>query len=178
MSVRCYGYHYKRSEGPEKDSGMFALLTAPVFVAWVADLLYTYIHTHTHTHTHAVTSNISVLDTDVIEDKMKVRWFFFRSYKLNRQRTLDCRQCFPCCCQPCCLPIVSTPQHAHTNTHIDTEHSMVKSLSEIRLTSSVYLTSFEEVRVQTHTHTHTHTHKTVPLITCVTRPLCHQKQGC
>ena len=34
---------------------------------------------------------------------------------------------------------------------------MVKSLSEIRLTSSVYLTSFEEVRVQTHTHTHTRT---------------------
>lgn len=69
MSVRCYGYHYKRSQGPEKDSGMFALLTALVFVARVTNLLYTYIHTHTH----AVTSNISVLDADAIEDKMKVR---------------------------------------------------------------------------------------------------------
>ncbi len=89
--------------------------------------------------------------------KMKVRQFRGRGKEIKRQRTLDCRQCFPWCCQPCCLLIVWTPQHTHT----DTEHSVVKSLSEIRLTSSVYLTSFEEARVQTHAHTHAQ--QTVPL---------------
>ena len=68
----------------------------------------------------------------------------------------------------CFNTTADTQKHTHTQTHTDTEHSMVKSLSEIRLTSSVYLTSFEEARVQTHT-AHTHTHQTVPLI----GRLCH-----
>lgn len=36
---------------------------------------------------------------------------------LERQRALDHRQGFLCCCQPRCLPIVSTSQHTRTNTH-------------------------------------------------------------
>lgn len=68
--------------------------------------------------------------------------------KLERQRALDCRQSFLHCCQPCCLPIVLTSQHTHAQIHTET---MVKSLSEIRLTSSVYLTHFEEARMQIHT---------------------------
>lgn len=75
--------------------------------------------------------------------------------KLERQRALDCRQSFLHCCQPCCLPIVLTSQHTHAQIHTDT---MVKSLSEIRLTSSVYLTHFEEARMQIHIHTHMRTH--------------------
>lgn len=53
MSVRCYGYRYERSQGPEKDPRIFALLSLLVFAA-------------------VVTSAI-VLNADVIRNNMKVR---------------------------------------------------------------------------------------------------------
>lgn len=67
------------------------------------------------------------------------------------QRALDRGHLAPSCCLSGRLLIVSTSQHAHA----DTQLRMVRSLYELRLTSFVYFTYFEEVRVQTQTKTHT-----------------------
>lgn len=150
MCVRCYGYYYERSQGPEKDSGMFVLRSALVF-EFVAPL--TDLHPHIqYINLYQLTHSIPDIDTDIIEDNIKPRLCFRskkeKKRKRERQRTLDGRQCFlSAMLSPHCFNI-------DTQTHTDTQHTMMKSLSEIRLTSSVYLTSFEEARVQTHTHTH------------------------
>lgn len=70
--------------------------------------------------------------------------------KLERQRALDCRQSFLHCCQPCCLPIVLTSQHTHAQIHTET---MVKSLSEIRLTSCLFNPLWRSENANTHTKT-------------------------
>lgn len=88
------------------------------------------------------------------------KWSGF-SNNPETQRAPGCYLCSsPLPCQPRCLLIVSvwqrahTDGHKHTHTQCQTLHSLVKSLSEIRLTSAVYLTSFEEARLQTHIHIH------------------------
>lgn len=110
----------------------------------------------TYTVTYQLISAPGVLDVAVICNKNETELIFFYFVvfvvvkKLERQRALDCRQSFLHCCQPCCLPIVLTSQHTHAQIHTET---MVKSLSEIRLTSCLFNPLWRSENANTHTKT-------------------------